>query len=96
MVSPTRVQKKGRVTGASPPDDARVIDQFMDDVVNFISTSFSDGSLSDPVFGTKILIQRRISQNLGIINETVCVQRDPIVNAGVTITIQTGGELYIL
>ena len=32
----SRVQKKGRITGEYPMDDARIIDQFMDEVIQAV------------------------------------------------------------
>lgn len=92
----TRVQKKGRVFGMSPVDDSRVIDQFMDDVIVFINNVVIDLTGSGDGDTVKVLINRRISENLSIADETACVQRDPIIEDGINVVVADGGELFIL
>ena len=98
MVAANFVQKKGRISGDFPNEDARVIDQFMDDVVNFISKLVVDsgGGDGDGVSTDMLCIERNVNQSFTIFNEVSCLQRNPILGTGVVITINSGGELYLL
>ncbi len=92
----TRVQKSGRVMGDAPVQDARVIDQFMDDVVNYLSClTFEFDTVLLPAV-EQLCINRRVSKSFAIENEQTCLQRNPIIENGVTVTIEDGGEWLIL
>lgn len=92
----TRVQKKGRVTGQFPEDDSRVIDQFMDDVITYIDclTLDIDNVIQPSV--DRLCITRRVIEDFTIINEQTCLQRNPIINNGINVTVNDGGEWFIL
>ena len=98
------IQKTGRVTGQFPEDDARIIDQFMDEVIEAITTldpvivtfmssasAFSPASVLGPV-----AINRCISANLVISNPITVLQRHTVIKPGINVTIQAGGEMLIL
>ena len=92
-----RVQKKGRIDGLLPQEDSRVIDQFMDDVINFINEVVSGGSTGDVSASVGgLFITRDISESVTIPSGKTLVQRDPVLGFGVTITIENTGELYVL
>jgi len=88
-----QLQKKGI------PEE-RQVDQFEDDVifaVNQLINSILGIEAGDiNIFIQSNVIQRRISEDLTILNETVYLTRNPIIEAGVIITIEPGGELFDL
>lgn len=87
-----RVQKSGRV-------EDRIIDQFMDDVIAALketNNSISNITQNITILVDSNFISRRISSDVLIPNEKVLLQRNPIIENGVTVTIENGGELYIL
>ena len=94
-----QVQKTGRVIGDNPKADARVIDQFMDDVIARESgntTIINEITQIINILSSTSRICRRIAVGISIPNEKVELTRDPIINDGVTVTIEDGGEFYVL
>jgi len=95
MIEPptiARIQKMGRV-------DDRIIDQFMDDVIDGNSTTVEITNIFTTIINQLIastIIQRRISEDVVIENETVMLQRNTIVDSGVSITLEGDGELLVL
>ena len=94
-----RIQKKGRIDGSDPVMDSRIIDQFMDDVINSnfqTSTSVADIINTITIIINNNFILKRISTSITIPIETVVLQRQPIIEDGVEIRILQGGEFLIL
>ena len=94
-----RLQKKGRIDGLDPVMDARIIDQFMDDVIN---TNFQTGSSIGNIINAITIvvnnnfILKSIQDDLTIPIGTVVLQRCPVIEDGVELRILQDGEFLIL
>lgn len=95
----TRIQKSGRVLGTNPQDDARIIDQFMDDVIRSIGQTSGDITIIDDSVTTIVnnnFILRQIDQNTIVPNGVVTLSRCPEIEQAVEVLILDGGEFLIL
>lgn len=95
----TRVQKSGRINGQFPTDDARIIDQFMDEVIATINQTIGEITIiinEITILNNNPIINRCIAESFTIVDPTTVLQRNPVIKEGVTITIETGGELLLL
>jgi hypothetical protein len=95
----TRVQKSGRVLGVDPQNDARIIDDFMDQVIRSIGETSGgvqiiDNSVTTIVNNNFILSQ--IDQNKVVPNGVVTLARCPEIEQAVEVLIQDGGEFLVL
>ena len=94
-----RIQKKGRIDGLDPVADARIIDQFFDDV---IATNFQTGtSVGNIINAITIIVNnnfilKSIQESITIPVDTVVVQRCPTIEDGVELRILQDGEFLIL
>lgn len=95
----TRVQKTGRIDGRSPTGDARIIDQFMDDVVLAIGETSSEvGEIVNNItiiVNSNVILQS-IGTNIVIPSGAVVLQRCPTIEDGVEVAINDGGEFLVL
>jgi len=88
----TRVQKSGRIDGSYPSDDARIIDQFMDDVILAIEqTESSVNDIDDEIIlvQTNNFICKIISKDVTIPSDKVLLQRETVIENGVVVTIDS-------
>jgi len=94
-----RIQKTGRIDGRDPVMDARILDQFMDDVINSVfqtSTTINNIINNIVIVNNNSRIDRFIDADITIEDLIVVLQRNPILADGVTIDIEDGGELLLL
>jgi len=94
----SRIQKSGRVLGNFPQEDARIIDQFMDDVIQSIGQTSGEVTTIDNTI--TIIVQnnfiiRSINANIVIPSGTVAIQRCPKIENGVEVKINDDGEFLI-
>lgn len=95
----SRIQKSGRVLGTFPQEDARIIDQFMDDVI--LSIGQTTEEVGDIINNITIIVNsnfiiKLISSDITIPSGAVVLQRDPIIAQGVNITVNQDAEFLIL
>jgi len=94
-----RIQKSGRVLGTDPQDDARIIDQFMDDVIESVGQTVGDVSIIDnsiTVIVNNTFILSNIAQSIVVPAGVVVLSRCPEIEQAVEVTVNNGGEFLVL
>ena len=94
-----RLQKMGRIDGLDPVMDARIIDQFFDDVIN--TTFQTTSSVGDIINSITVIVNnnfilKSIQEDVTIPINAVVLQRCPKIEDGVEIRILQDGEFLIL